>query len=112
MRTPPWPKAIRKIDKVQFIDLVQYRHRGPLDDLVFQHRHPDRALPTIRLWYVHPLNWTRPIRTPGQPSGEILQIVLQVLSIVPPGYSVNPRRGFPLNAVIRLPKRVNGINMV
>ncbi len=68
MRTPPWPKAIRKIEKVQFVDLVQYRYRGPLDDLVFQHRHPDRALPAIRLRYVHPLNWARSICTSGQPS--------------------------------------------
>ncbi len=68
MRTPPWPKAIRKIEKVPFVDLVQYRDRGPLDDFVFQRRHPDWALATIRLRYVHPLNWARSICTSGQPS--------------------------------------------
>src|SRR2546425_6808759 len=103
MRAPPWPKAIRKIEKVHLVDLVQYCHRGPLDDLVFQRRHPDRALATIRLRYINPLNWARSICTPGQPSGEVLEISLQVLPILPPGYSVHSRGGLPLKAVIRLP---------
>jgi hypothetical protein len=67
MRPPPWTIAIGEIEKVHFVDLVPYRHRGPLHDLVFQRRHPDRALAAIRLWYVHPLNGARPICTPGQP---------------------------------------------
>src|SRR6266516_3454162 len=112
MRTPPWPRAIRKVEKVHFVDLIQHRHRGPLDDLVFQHRHPDRALAAIRLRYVHPLNWARSICTPGQLSREILKIDLQVLSVLPPGYSVNSRSGLPLEAVVRLPKRVNGVDVV
>ena len=44
MRTASWSKAIRKIEKVHLIDLVQYRYRGPLDDLVFQRRDDDFIL--------------------------------------------------------------------
>src|SRR3954454_582425 len=112
MRTPPWPKAIGKIPKVQFIDLVQHRYRGPLDDLVFQRRHPYWALATIRLRYVHPPNWARPVCTSGQPCREVPETQLQFLPVLPPGYSVNSRRGFPLKAVIRFPQGVDGVNVM
>jgi hypothetical protein len=39
-------------------------------------------------------------------------MLLQVLSIVPPGLSVNTRCGLPLEAEVRLPKHVHGVDMV
>ena len=112
MRAAPWSEAIREAKKFRLIDLVQYRDCGPLDDLVFQHGHPDRPLPAIRLRYIHPLSRARSICTPGQPFGEVLKMLLQVLPVVPPGLSVDARCGFPLEAEVRLPKHVHGVDVV
>ena len=45
----PGPKSVREAEEVLLVDHIQYLDDGALDDLVFQHRHPQRALPARRL---------------------------------------------------------------
>ena len=47
-----WPEAIGKTPKVLFIDLIEDRDHGMLDDLILQRRDAQRALPPVGLRYI------------------------------------------------------------
>src|SRR2546429_1854171 len=44
MLASPGSEPVRKTEKIRFVDGVQHLDRGPLDDLVLQHRHSERSL--------------------------------------------------------------------
>jgi hypothetical protein len=54
MRTASGPEPIREPEEIFLVDRVQHLNNRTLDDLVLQRRDAERALPTIRLWYVVP----------------------------------------------------------
>src|SRR5260370_24536595 len=68
-------------------------------------------LPTIRLWYVRPTGWLRPIRSPVDLSMEVLEIPPEVLLVVLPCYPVDTGGGFAFERVERRPERVD-VDMV
>ena len=96
MLAAPWPEPVREAEEVRFVDGVQHLDRGALDDLVFQRRHSERSLPPVGLGDVHPTHRLRSVRSSLQPFGEVLEIVLQRLAVVPPRLPVHARRGFLL----------------
>ena len=108
----PGPEPVRKSQELRVVDRVQHRHRRPLDDLVLQHRHPQRPLPPISLGYVRSRDRLRPVRSPSQPLGQVPQVCLQVLPVVLPGLPIHAWRGCPLEADVRLPQHVQGIHLV
>jgi len=84
-------ESIREIHEVHFVDGIQYLDSRPLDDLVLQCRHAERTLPPVAFWYVCPTHRLRVIRSSLQSMGEVLEILLEVLCVVPPRLSVHAR---------------------
>src|SRR6201982_1941311 len=48
----PRPEPIREPEEILLVDRIQHGDRCPLDDLVFKGCDRERALPSIRLWYI------------------------------------------------------------
>jgi hypothetical protein len=57
-------EPVREPEEILFVNGVEHHDACALDDLVFQSRDCQRLLSTIRLWYVRPTRWMRPIRSP------------------------------------------------
>src|SRR6516165_1658304 len=112
MRAAPRPESIREAEKVRFIDGVQHLDRGPLGDLIFQRRHSERPLPPVGLGDVHPPHRLGSVRSSLQPLGEIPEVVLQGLPVVPPRLPVHARRGFLLQAAVGQAERVRVVDVV
>ena len=100
MLAAPRSEPVREAEEVRLVDGVQHLDRGPLDDLVLQRGHADRPLPPVGLGDVHPPNRLRSVRSALQPFGEVLEIALQRLAVVPPRLAVHARRGFLLQSEV------------
>src|SRR5882762_9804867 len=100
MLASPRPEPIRESKKIRFVDSVQHFDRRALDDVVFQRRNSERSLPPIGLGDVHPTHWLRSLRSSLQPMGEVLEIVLEGLAVVPPRLSSDTGRGFLLQTEV------------
>ena len=57
MLAPPRPETIGEAPKVFLVNLVENADHGLLDNLVFQRRDPQRALPPVSFRDVHPSRW-------------------------------------------------------
>src|SRR2546425_6107202 len=95
----PWPESVGESQKVLFVDPIEDDHHGPLDNFVFQCRDPDRSLPPVGLWDVHPPGWLRSICAPMHPAVQISQSLCQSGFILPPGHSIHSRRRFSFQSV-------------
>src|SRR6266849_6508833 len=102
VRAAPGPEPVREPEEVFLVDRVQHRSRRPLDDLVLQGGHGERALSAIRLGYVDPSAWLRPIRSPMDPCMQIPEIALEVCRIGLPPQPVHSRCGVLLEFEERL----------
>src|SRR6266480_2731952 len=112
MLASPRSEPVRKAEKVRLVDGVQHLDRGTLDDLVFQRRYSERSLPPVGLWYIHPAHRLGSVRPAFQPFGEILEVLLQFLAVVPPRLPVHTRRGFLLQTEVGHPKRFQVVDVV
>src|SRR5215469_2540066 len=112
MLASPWAEPVREAEKVRFVNGVQHLDRGPLDDLVLQHRHSERSLPPVGLGDVHPTHWLRSVRSPLQPFGKILEIPLQLFSVMPPRLPIHARRGFLLQTEVSHAQRFQVVDVV
>ncbi len=90
MLAAPSPEPVRESQEVLLVDCVEHLHHRPLDDLVLQRSDPERPQPPIGLWDPHPTNRHRPERAAVHPRVQILQIALQVLSVLVPRDPVHP----------------------
>ncbi len=106
VRAASRPEPVREAEKVRLVDGVQHLDRRALDDLVFQRGHTERPLPPVGLRDVRPANRLRPVRSPLQPLGELLEVALQVLAVVPPRLAVHARRRVSLECEVRRSQRV------
>src|SRR5882762_2975036 len=100
MLASPRPEPVRKSEKIRFVDRVQHLDRRTLDDLVFQRRDSERPLPPVGLGDVHPTHRLGSVRSSLQPMGEILEIVLEGLAVVPPRLSIHTSRGLLLQVEV------------
>ena len=89
MRAAPEPQSIRDPEEVFLVDRVKHRCRCPLNDFIFQRSNGERALPSIRLWYIDPPIRQRPIRSSVQPTMQLLEIALEVCFIGSPRQPVH-----------------------
>src|SRR5882762_2480506 len=112
MLASPWPEPIGESEKIRFVDSVQHLDRRALDDFVFQRRNSQRPLPPIGLRDVHPTHWLRSVRSSLQPMGEILEIVLEGLAVVPPRLSIDTGRGFLLQTEVGHAQRFQVVDVV
>src|SRR5882672_6962841 len=112
MLASPGPEPIRESEKIRFIDSVQHFDRRALDDFVFQRRNSERPLPPVGLGDVHPTYWLRSVRSSLQPMGEVLEIVLEGLAVVPPRLSIDTGRGFLLQTEVGHAQRFQVVDVV
>ncbi len=112
MWTTPGAEPVGEAFEVGLVDGIQYLGCCPLDEFVLQHGDSDGPLPSIRFRYVNPSYRPRAVRSATESLGEVLEIPLQVFSVVTPRLAVDPRRGFPFHAQICLAETVNGVYVV
>jgi hypothetical protein len=112
MRTSPRSEAVGKAEEVDLVDRTQDLNDGALGDLVFQRGNSERPLPPVRLRDEASQDRPRPVRSPRQPSGEILEILFQPLPIVLPRLSVDSRSGVSLQREVCAPQAVSVVDMV
>src|SRR5437879_10520523 len=112
MLASPGPEPVRESEKVRFVDGVQHLDRRALDDFVFQRRNSERSLPPVGLGDIHPTHRLRPVRSSLQPMGEILEIVLEGLAVVPPRLSIHAGRGFLLQTEVGDAQRFQVVDVV
>src|SRR5437879_11543882 len=112
MLAAPGPEPIREAQEVGLIDSVQHLDRRALDDFVFQRRNSERPLPPVGLGDVHPTHWLRSVRSSLQSMGEILEVVLEGLAVVPPRLSIDTGRGFLLQTEVGHAERFQVVDVV
>src|SRR5437867_4204939 len=112
MLASPWPEPIRESEKIRFVDSVQHFDRRALDDFVFQCGNSERPLPPVSLGDVHPAHRFRSVPSSLQPMGEILEIVLEGLAVVPPRLSINTGRSFLLQTEVGHAQRFQVVDVV
>ena len=100
MLASPRSESIRKVEEIRFVDSVQHFDGCALDDFVFQHRNSERSFPPVALADVRPTHRFRSVRSSLQPMGEILEVVLEGLAVVPPRLPIHPGRGFLLQTEV------------
>src|SRR5438445_8474919 len=106
------PESVRETQKFGFVDSVQHLDGRTLDDLVFQHRNSERSFPPVPLVDVRPTHRLGPIRSSLQPMGEILEIILESLAVVPPRLPVHTGRGVLLQAEVGRAQRFQVVDVV
>src|SRR6202023_3718509 len=87
MLASPRSETVRKTEEIRFVDGVQHLDGRALDDLVFQRRNSERSFPPVALVDIRPTHRLRSIRSSLQPMGEVLEVVLEGLAVVPPRLS-------------------------
>ena len=112
MLAAPWSEAIRKPEKIRFVDSIHHLDRRALDDLVFQRRNSERSLPPVGLRDKHPSHRLRSIRSSLQPFGKFLKIPFQLFAVVSPRLSVHARRGFLLQREVGHAQRFQVVDVV
>src|SRR5438309_10098025 len=112
MLASPWPEPIGESEKIRFIDSVQHFDRRALDDFIFQRRNSERPLPPVGLGDKHPTHRLRSVRSSLQPMGEILEVVLESLAVVPPRLSIDTGRGFLLQSDVGHAQRFQVVDVV
>src|SRR5579862_5114359 len=95
VRIPPGSKPVRESEEIDFVDGTQHLGDRTLNDLIFQGRHPERSLATIRFRDVDPAHRQWPVSAGMHPLAETLQVDLQILLVG--DYS------FPIDSRTRLP---------
>jgi hypothetical protein len=92
-------KSTRNPEKVILIDRVQHREGRFLDNFVFEGGNRDRSLSAVRLRYVLPPAWQRPISSPLDLRMQTLKLALKVCLVVPPRQPVHTGRSVTLECV-------------
>ena len=112
VRLAPRPEPVREAQEVSLPDRVHHVRRRALDELVFQRGDAQRPLPPVGLRDVRPLDRLRPIRPALQPSGQVREVRLEGLPVVPPRLSVNPGGSVPLQRVVRRFQVIDVVHVV
>jgi len=107
MLAAPRPEPVREPQKVLFVNLVEDRHYGLLDDLVLQGCDAQRTLSSIGFRDVGSLGRLRPIRPLMDSTVQVCQFLLQVRLILSPRQPVHSRCSISLQGVIAVPQQIN-----
>src|SRR5437867_492378 len=114
--TPLLPTDVGKAEEVERLRFpfsallpVFGRERSELQQ---QHRNSERSFPPVALVDVRPTHRLGPIRSSLQPMGEILEIILESLAVVPPCLSVHTGRGFLLQTEVGHAQRFQVVDVV
>jgi hypothetical protein len=105
MLAAPRSKPVGESPKIFLVYLVEDRHHGALDDLVFQRRDSQRSLLPVGLRYVDSFGGHRPVRSAVDPAVQIFQSILQPGLILFPCHAVHARCRFTFQSVVALPQQ-------
>ena len=106
------PESVGEAEEVRGVDRVQDRDDGALDELIFQRGNAERPLPPVRLRDERPTNRLRPVRSPLEPSGHVLEVGLQGLPVVPPGLAIDAGGRSGIASLVRRSQSPNVVDMV
>src|SRR6266571_2511239 len=106
------PKPVREAEEVDLVDRVQHVDRRALDELVFQRGNAQRPLPPVGLRDVRPFDRLRSIRSALQPSGQVREVLLEGLSVMPPRLAIDPRGRGPLQGAVRGPQMIDVVDVM
>src|SRR5262249_12375556 len=107
MLAASWPEAIGESPKVLFINLIEDRDHGMLDDFVLQRCDSQWPLPAIGLRNNHSPGWLRSVSAAVNPTVKINKPTLQPGFILVPGDAVHPRGGSTLQSVETFPQQLD-----
>src|SRR3984893_5703084 len=107
MRSSSGSEPVGEADEVAFVDGIEHDHGRALDDLVLEGGDRQRPLFSIRLVYVGPAGWLRPIGSSLDPSMQILDPEFEVRLVVLPRHTIHAGGGFALKRVERRPERID-----
>lgn len=82
-------ETIREPEEVFIVDRVQHRDRRSLDNFILKGGDGERALASVRLWYVLPPCGACPVCTSLKPIAQILDQVIKVRFVGSPCQPVN-----------------------
>jgi site-specific DNA recombinase len=105
-------ESVREAEEVRFVDSVHHLDRCALNDLVLQRSNSERSQPPVGLGDVHPTHRLGPVRSLLQPMGEVLEVRLKRLAVVPPRLPVHAGRGFSLHTEIGRAQRCRCVDVV
>src|ERR1700691_810206 len=107
MLAAPRAKTIRESEKVFLVNLVEDSDRGLLDDLIFQCRDSQWALPSIAFRYV---DSSRRLCSVGSAMNSVMKIsqsIFQPVFILVPSNPVHSGCGLPLEGVKAFPQQID-----
>jgi hypothetical protein len=104
MRAAPRPEPVGETDKVLLVDGVEHLDHRSLDDLVLQGGDAERALPPVRLWYVHPTRRARPVGPTVDPAEQVFEVRSEVLPVGVPRHLINSWCGLRVDRHIGRPE--------
>jgi hypothetical protein len=91
VRATPGPEPVGETAEVLLVHGVQHLHHRTLEDLVLQGGDAERALPPVRLRYVHPARRARPVGTAVDTAEQVFEVPSQVLPVSAPRHLVDTR---------------------
>ena len=112
MWTAPRSEPIGEAEEVRLIDAVQDQHEGTLDHLVLERGNPEWPLASVRLRDVDPPDRLRSVRPPLQARREVHEVILQLLPVGPPRFTIDSRCRVPLEAKVRLAQGLDAVDVV
>src|SRR5437867_4327516 len=112
MRAAPRSESVGKAEEVDLVDRVEHLDDGTLDDLILQRGNAERSHPPVRLRDVRSTHRLRPVRSPLQPAGEVLEVAVEILSVVPPRLAIDTGSRLPLEGEVGCPQPLDGVHVV
>ena len=86
------------------MNLVEDHHYGSLDNPILRGCNARTTFPSIGFRDVGSLGRLRAIRSPMNAAMQVRQLLIQARLVLPPRYSVDSGRRFPLSRVVALPQ--------
>src|SRR6266852_7277319 len=102
----PRPEPIGEAQKVLFVNLIEDRHYGLLDDLVLQSCNTQGTLPSISFRNVGSLGRLRSIRPLMDSAMQVYQLLIQVRLVLLPRHAIYSGRSVPLQRVEAAPQQL------
>jgi len=106
MRTSARPEPVGEAPEVLLIDGVQHLHHRTLEDLVLQGGDAERALPPVRLRYVHPARRARPVGTAVDTAEQVFEVFSQILPVGVPRHLIDTRCSLRVDRHIGRPQAI------
>ena len=108
MRAASGPESVREPEEVFLVDRIQHCRRRSLDDLVFESGDRERALSPVRLRYVCPPVWQRPVRSSVESRVQVLEVAPEGCLVLRPCQPIHAGGGVLFEFVEGVLKPVDG----